>query len=482
MNDIHATHDPDGPRPAGADPADEATGAGADPDRAWSRRLHEKTHEVELIISAGLLFGLLQVPGSLDQWFDGLNLRLVGSPWVAAFVAWYYTKLIVYTLILSFGMHICARAYWVGLLGLDSAFPDGIQWERLRYGPLAKSTYREVLPSIPTLARRADRFCSSIFSMAFLVVLIFALSIVLSAVVGVVALAVTTWVLPSVPVGAVWLSVMAAIGAIPVVSVTIDRLAKGRIDPAGGAGRALRRIIATSTRWTGGRLFLSIQFTLFSNLRARVVWPMYVGTLVLLLVTFMGGEAVRSGTFVVSPSALLPERPGGRSVDTRYYADTRGSTTGTDAPFIQSEIVAGPYVRIEVPLVARRHGERLAALCPDLEPLSASGIVSSRMTREPPAPEAMDAVLACVGGLWEATLDGLPVHIEWDFRSEAGRGVTGVVGYLPTAGMEPGAHVLELAEVRVPTEGAEGEETARDDEADEDDESGVRRHFIRFRI
>ena len=49
------------------------------------------------------------------------------------------------------------RAYWIGILGLDSAFPQGIRWGRLRYGRLTRAAYQERLSSIPTLARKADR-------------------------------------------------------------------------------------------------------------------------------------------------------------------------------------------------------------------------------------------------------------------------------------------------------------------------------------
>ena len=40
-----------------------------------------------------------------------------------------YVKLILYTLISCFILHLCTRAYWVGLIGLETVFPHGVRWE-----------------------------------------------------------------------------------------------------------------------------------------------------------------------------------------------------------------------------------------------------------------------------------------------------------------------------------------------------------------
>ena len=129
-------------------------------DRSWTRRFHDHTHEAELLVSGALLLGLLQAPEALDSTFDAYQPRLSDTAWFAAFFAWHYAKLIVYALVISLGLHLVARAYWVGLVGLDSAFPEGIDWEKMRYGPLVKRTYRGLVPELATMARLTDRFAS----------------------------------------------------------------------------------------------------------------------------------------------------------------------------------------------------------------------------------------------------------------------------------------------------------------------------------
>lgn len=451
------------PAPTDDDPAARDRDPATLPDQEWARRLHDHTHEVELLISAALVFGLFQAPGALDAWFDGTSPHLVGGTWTSAFVAWYYTKLIVYTLILAFGLHLVARAYWVGLIGLDSVFPDGVDWDRMSYGPGAKEVYRRELVPLSTMARRADRFASAIFSLAFLIVCLFVFSVVLAGVVGLVALGLAALV-PGWSEARVWLVLMVTLGAFPMLATALDRWRGDRIDGEGGPGRAIRRILRLFYRLSGGALFLPIQFVLFTRVAKKVIWPLYVGFFVALVTLFLGAELARSGTFTVASSSLVPARPGTRSVDTRYFAGTRDPAS--TAPFIQAEVLTGPYVRLELPLVARRERDRMEVRCGDLDPLGRSGLVRSSSRDDPADAEATDAVLACLAGLWTVRLDGEPLEVAWDFRSEPGTGVTGLVAYLPTDGMAPGPHLLEIEEV--PVESGE-------------DEEGPRRHLIRFR-
>ncbi len=439
-------------------------------DRAWTARHHDLTHEVELIISAGLLFGLLQTPGRLNALFDGVQAGLSGVPWTVVFVGWYYATLIIYTLTLAFGVHILSRGYWVGLVGLDSAFPRGIRWSDLRYGPIAKDFYREEVPPVPTLARRVDRFCSSIFAIAFWIAALFAMSVVVAGGIGLAALALER-VFPGIDSSTFWLALMVAVGSVPIGIIFFDRVWGPKLARDGAAAGRLKRVLRVFHRSVGGNLILPIQFTLFSNLPRTMMWPFYIGTIVVLLSAFLGGQVIRSKTFIVATAELLPTRPTARTVDRRSFADSRSASDRTgSAPFIQSEIVTGPYVRLELPWVARRHGDRLGELCEGEEAIGSRGLTESRSTSTPADAAAIDTVLECMGRMWTVELDGRPVDIEWDFRWEPGRGVTAVVGYIATAGIDAGAHTLVVSE----------EETADPD--DDGDEPSVRRHFIRFRL
>ena len=434
-----------------------------DHDRDWARSLHDRTGEVELIISAAVLFGLFQAPSVLDRWFDTLQFRLTGTYFTATFVVWYYTKLIVYTLIGSFSVHLLTRAYWIGILGLDSAFPQGIRWDQLRYGRLTRAAYQERLSSIPTLARRADRVGSTIFAVAFWVVLLFAISVVVAAVVGGVTLALARWVIPGASLSRVWVVLMMVVALFPAAAIGVDRLWGEGLDPRRLPARIIKGTVALWYTLFAGPVLLPIQFTLFTNLPRKIAWGAMIAVFAVLMGVFVAGERFRRGDLFVSGSEFFPARTAALAVNERYYED-RDPDRIEGVPTIPSDVIRGPYVRLSIPFVARRDAARLRALCPDLPLAGAPGLVTTSDRAEPP-PEESAALLACVAGLWTLAVDGRPAAPEWSFTASGGNGISGLVTYLPTAELGPGAHLLEVVEV-LPA----------------DDERDPRRHFIRFWI
>ena len=44
--------------------------------------------------------------------------------------------MIVYSMLVTFIAHLCLRGYWIALLGLESVWSDGWNWDRLKLGPL----------------------------------------------------------------------------------------------------------------------------------------------------------------------------------------------------------------------------------------------------------------------------------------------------------------------------------------------------------
>ena len=77
-------------------------------------------------------------------------------------------------LLFNFVLHFILRAYWVGLVGLSSVFPEGIKYDDLpNCSDAAKAKVRKRLPSFPDYASTLDRICSVIFAFSFALVLIY---------------------------------------------------------------------------------------------------------------------------------------------------------------------------------------------------------------------------------------------------------------------------------------------------------------------
>ena len=446
--------------------------ANAADDRSWARRFHDHTHEAELLVSGALLFGLLQAPELLDSVFDHLGPRLADTAWWALFFIWYFFKLISYALTISLGLHLIARAYWIGLVGLDSAFPEGVDWDEVRAGPIAKRAYQALLPPLATMARRTDRFASAIFAFAFLGVAILLKSLALAT-----FIAVPTFLLglllPAIDWRILWASLLALFVGMQLLIVSADRLLGERLDEGSTSARLIDRLVRAFYRYTGSALFTPVQFVLFSRVPRPLIQSLNLGFILLMYAVFFASFALSVGSVVLAADELLPNRPGYRSVDTRYFALTRDPAS--TAPLIQSEIIEGPYLRLELPFVMRREARRAKQVCADVGVIgSASALAGGHPTDVPADPDTTAAVLKCIADLWEAKLDARPQTVDWDFYSAPGSGVTALLAYFPTESLAPGAHTLEIAE----TLSADFEANGRAGR----DEWELRHHIIRFRI
>ena len=138
------------------------------------------TWELELLLSGLVLFALFQLPDVLNSFFDHLAPHATASVLQAVFFVQLYSKAIVYALMVAFVLHLVSRAYWVGLVGLHSVYPGGVKWNEAGTGPITTQVYRERLVSLPTVIAKTDNFCSVIFSVACLIVILFLFSVMLS--------------------------------------------------------------------------------------------------------------------------------------------------------------------------------------------------------------------------------------------------------------------------------------------------------------
>ncbi|HPM30848.1 MAG TPA: hypothetical protein PLJ60_10995, partial [Chryseolinea sp.] len=76
-------------------------------------------------------------------------------------------KLGIYWLISGLILHLICRGVWVGMVGLSYTFPNGINSEKLKF----KERFKEKVERLPTFQRiiiNLEKFCSSLFSISFM--------------------------------------------------------------------------------------------------------------------------------------------------------------------------------------------------------------------------------------------------------------------------------------------------------------------------
>ena len=280
------------------------------------------TWEAELILSAGLTFALLQLPGVLDDGLLRLETRLGGPVLTLAIMAYTYLKLALYVIITCFAVHLLSRAYWIALVGLLSAFPDGIDWSRTTYGPIGREEYAELTPSLERLTRGADRFASSLFAFAFVMSGGLILSLFLIPVIGLVALAVRRWLVPGVDLALIIIGIALVIALPPALASLVDRSLGDR---APGFLQAwARRAYRVNYRLFGQRYYGPMSLTIFTNTRRRLMYPAIALFFVALFAVFMAELVSVRGRGEVSTVAYVPTAAGSASSWLRSPATVSG--------------------------------------------------------------------------------------------------------------------------------------------------------------
>lgn len=409
-----------------------------------------RTWEMELLISGAVVFALFQVPSALDGGFDRLLLPLSESQRWAVFFGYVYLKMIVLVLIAAFLVHLGTRAFWVGLIGLRSVYPRGIDWHEVHDGPLWQEVLRE-MPSLQTLAEQTDRIASRVFSFAFIFVFFFLMSIFYIAVLGGASWLIEATLLPGFGADRVLL-VLAILFALPsTLGGLADKSYKRRgVEPP----PHIRRWLLPTLRFYHysflGSLTKPLLYTFTSNLRRHKAYPLLGGAFLVIYFGLFGHMLARGADrSLLHGYAYLPPRDGELSVRDRYYENLRDDGP-RHAPFpsLSSDIVDGPYLKLFLPYFPDEDHATLEARCPEIEPWP----WRLKPPRERPSRQQEEASIDCLSRLYLLELDGEPLAPDFYLYRHPQTGQRGLLAYLATEALSPGRHELRIEETDIDRE------------------------------
>ncbi len=141
---------------------------------AWLQNLQENSWELELLISGGAVFSLIQLPDYLWGWLNTVKIQ-TSLPGFSLFLICGILGIKILTN--GFVLHLVLRAYWLAIVCLNFVFPAGINTKAsLPRFPFRKS---HTHGDLKDLIMRVDKICglvifSSISSAILLVALLLA--------------------------------------------------------------------------------------------------------------------------------------------------------------------------------------------------------------------------------------------------------------------------------------------------------------------
>ena len=126
------------------------------------------TWELELLISGATVFSLMQLPDALNRvlviLMNGNEEPIVDLVRTVSI----YLQFSLITLIITFVLHLLARAYWVAMVGMYSVYPQGIRWDKSSSGgPAYRQFGEKEMGTMPELIDRADNRATQIFGLGF---------------------------------------------------------------------------------------------------------------------------------------------------------------------------------------------------------------------------------------------------------------------------------------------------------------------------
>ena len=394
-------------------------------------RLRDRTDELELIISSLTIFALLSVPGWLFDKIADIYTHLSTSLTIASVVGSTLLAGTSFGLAACFVVHLMARAYWVGLIGLRTVFPDGINWSKTPgLGPLSRQYYRDTLPDLDTVIQNTDKLASSLFAVISMLTLsvlwfgaILTVTLVVSGAVG------ARFGLTNAGMGIGTAGLLMVFLGIPIIVYLLDRQLASRV-PRLRDSRILAGLVRFLNRIAGfaypQRLVRPVQLTLQSNTRPAAFFIAL--TLSVIVIVAVGGTRTTawrnftvSGEFRYLDTAQVQE-----GIRSTYYEDMPSRLDRLRGwPRIDSFNQSGSFVRLFLPYQPLRDNLVLDQLCGSAE-------------------EAPDRV-ACLRQLWTVGIEGRPVSMaSFEPAERADLGMRGLIGLVPLAGLEPGLRRIEV--------------------------------------
>ncbi len=394
-------------------------------------RLRDRTDELELIISSLTIFALLSLPGWLFDYYSLIYTHLSVGLVVAGTLGVSLASGVCYALAACFIVHLMTRAFWVGLIGLRTVFPSGINWDRTPgIGPLTKAHYRQNLLNMDVVTERADRVASSLFAVISLLTLgmlwlgaLMLVTIVLSSVIG------AQFGATNAGLGIGSLVLLAVFAGVPALQWLLDSVLARRI-PGLQGNRAFAGLIRVLMRINGivypQRLVLPVQLTLQSNTRPVMFYiALSLSIIAIVLLGNLRFSAWQlftlSGQFTYMQ--IENDTDGFRST---YYEDMRTPKDRLRAwPLLDSYTQKGSFVSLFIPYQPLRDNLILDDLCADAD------------GDTPPTD--------CLRQLWSVSINDVQVAMTgFDTAERRDLHMRGLVGLVPLSGLQPGMHRINV--------------------------------------
>lgn len=394
-------------------------------------RLRERTDELELLVSGLTVFALLSAPSYLLALWMRSHVHLEGALHTTLGLAAQMGIGLCYALAGLFLLHIVVRSYWIGLVGLKSAFPTGIRWDKAKnVGPFTRDFYQRRLPDMDSVIDQADRTASIVFATANVVAIaVVWMSILISAVIALASLAVSYLGLSERVLAWIVIAILMPPVVAALIAWTIDNWVIP-LRPALARRVGLRRCMELLLRVNiilPMRLILPLQLTTHGSSHTTR-FSVLLGLLIFLVPLAGSLTVAAEGRFsLLGNYSWFDDDSLNEGLRSVHYEDMRTSAeAGQPVPTIPSDRIAEAWLRLFLPHMPARDNALLAKTC--------AGSGQGQAPRHD-----------CTARLWQVRLGDTLVDPSTFVATERrDLGWRGFQAYLPMQGLAPGRYDLHV--------------------------------------
>ena len=332
----------------------------------WLQRLKDESWEAELLISAISIFAILSAFTPLNWFVNFLIDHLPPEQYPFGYIIGFTSYLALGILGAFFIIHLGLRAYWIGLVGLNSVFPD-YSLEDSAYSELYTQKMLDTLPKLPSTISALDEICSVVFSAAFSILLIYAnASVIFGLLLWVYNLADGTFIQAALPYALIPFVLVLVAGNILSIVANIKRYKNNDRVQIWYYHSAL-----WSNKLLLGPLYIYLmQITMvfgtnFKRKKSIVVAILIMSTFGIAFAVF---QALQSNIMYLSKTESYHDKS---RIYPSHYRTNNESQSFLLLPEIQSEIVSEPVVNLYVPVFDNETSEMKEA-CELTTPLTKS--------------------------------------------------------------------------------------------------------------
>jgi hypothetical protein len=141
--------------------------------QGWLEHLEAESWSAELIISGAAIYGSFQLPWLLNNLINFCLLNFSDDILDILYLVFTYLTFTITILMVNFVMHFVLRSLWVGLIGLTSVFPQGINEESDTFSKHYLQQLKADYGDLRGYNAKIDRTCSIIFAFSFSAAMIF---------------------------------------------------------------------------------------------------------------------------------------------------------------------------------------------------------------------------------------------------------------------------------------------------------------------